>query len=320
MTGADPKAAAKRKAVASTEELGNTGFSVLNADRLASSQLPTIISVGVARSGTSMIAGTMANLGIFLGDKSNDVVFEDVAISRAMERGDEAAVRAVIADYDARGTVWGFKRPEIYTRLGKYLPLFRNPRVVAIFRDPVAIAKRNEISMQVPFLSSLEQTIRKTGELFAVVSSLPVPVMIVSYEKALAEPGAFVDAFSAFCGVTLSPDLRERALAGIENGSEKYLANTSVRYNGVFAGIRDGVATGWARRMPRNRVCTVEIVSAGRVIGSGLGDLPREDGNGRKPPRAFRIALNEAPTGGDVEARIAGTTVVLDKSPDFSIA
>lgn len=48
---------------------------------------------------------------------------------------------------------WGFKRPDAFRVINDYVDdcvhIFRNPRFVITFRDPVAIAKRNEISIHV---------------------------------------------------------------------------------------------------------------------------------------------------------------------------
>ncbi len=299
--------------------LENRGLTVLNSDRMRMDELPTIIVAGVARSGTSMIAEVMSKLGIFLGEKTDGIVYEDVRIAKAFEADDLKEIKAIIADYDGKGVVWGFKRPEIYTRLGRYLHLFRNPRIVSVFRDPVAIAKRNEISMHADFLLNLERAIRRTEELFNFIQGIDHPAMIVSYEKALSQPAAFVDSFVEFSGLVPSPQEREAALAIIQNGPAKYLNATRIRYDGNFAGVTGRIATGVARKMPGNGVCVVEILAGDRVIGSGRAEEPHAGMKEGAKPRGFRIELTEDPGEAELTARVVDTGEVLQKTKTFSV-
>ncbi|MDQ3797346.1 MAG: hypothetical protein M3294_07255, partial [Pseudomonadota bacterium] len=48
----------------------------------------TVIVLGVARGGTSMVAGALSKLGVYMGDAITGVVFEDLTLSRAVERRD----------------------------------------------------------------------------------------------------------------------------------------------------------------------------------------------------------------------------------------
>jgi peptidoglycan/xylan/chitin deacetylase (PgdA/CDA1 family) len=82
-------------------------------------------------------------------------------------------------------------------------------------------------------------------------------------------------------------------------------------YEGTLERVGDGnLARGWARRMPRNEPCLIEIVSNGDVIGRGLSNRPVEYGDDGIRQRGFAIELMGAP-GGSVIARVAGTTVTL---------
>ena len=42
---------------------------------------------------------------------------------------------------------WGWKRPDLYSILRTILPHIRNPCMVCIMRDPIAVASRNLVSL-----------------------------------------------------------------------------------------------------------------------------------------------------------------------------
>ncbi|WP_319496825.1 sulfotransferase [uncultured Cohaesibacter sp.] len=274
----------------------------------------TIIVLGVARSGTSMIAAVLQKLGVFMGSEARSSVVEDVRLSKAMENGSAKDIKAVIAAYNEEHDVWAFKRPEAFVYLKKYLSLFRNPRVVVVFRDPVAIAMRNQISMHMEFLDQLERSAKKTHELVGFVKSLDCPTMVVSYEKALYNPDHFIEKLVEFTGLQCDEAVRKDALAVVENGPEQYLMESRLKFQGSFDRLIDGIAYGWARRMPGNVVCTVEMVCDGEVLGSGVAERPRDDLIKKEiGARAFAIKLSHIPARGEIEARVKGSTFTLPK-------
>ncbi|MCU0830675.1 MAG: sulfotransferase [Rhizobiaceae bacterium] len=118
---------------------------------------------------------------------------------------------------------WGFKRPSAYETFTPDLTPFRNPRLIVPFRDPVAIAMRNVISMEFKLMPALGLAIEQTRRLAAFVQSTKVPVLLVSYEKALLDPAHFVTATAEFCGVELNEVIRRTVSATIANGDETYL-------------------------------------------------------------------------------------------------
>ena len=62
----------------------NYGTTTINKPDIKQDQ-KTIVIFGVARSGTSMVAAVLDTLGIFLGDKKDDIFFEDIQISNILE-------------------------------------------------------------------------------------------------------------------------------------------------------------------------------------------------------------------------------------------
>lgn len=280
----------------------------------------TIIVVGVPRSGTSMVATCLQELGVPLGS-ADRAVREDLSIAQALESGDRPTLAERIAERDAQHTVWGFKRPTAFRVLADYLDMFRNPRLVVTYRDPLAIAARNQLSMQVPLLKGLRQASRALVGLTRFVEEQSVPVMLVSYEKAMQSPDLFVNQLDEFCGSIASPEVRERAAASMENGPSVYLQSTRIDaagHQGRFDRLESGVVDGWAWRIGQDSPVAVVVKRGDTVLARVVADGFREDLKAAKKYDgncAFRVDLGDPSlTKDDISVEIEGTTFVLAKS------
>jgi hypothetical protein len=207
------------------DQLQNSGIVVLN-DRPAPQQ-STIIAVGVPRSGTTMVAKALANLGVFLGAELDHSIYEDTRLAYALENA-PAVLPNIIEAYNASHDVWAFKRPTAYQTI--YPALFRNPRFVVTFRDPVAIARREELSMMFDFREQLIRATRWSADLAEFALRQDVPVMLVSYEKAMAEPKRFVSGLARFAGISPTWLQRRAARASIRPSPADYVANSQIRF------------------------------------------------------------------------------------------
>lgn len=300
-------------------ELRNDGVFLINGDRLPEADgTATIIVVGVSRSGTTMVAACLRAFGVFMGNEEKaSAVQEDVEMATAIESGDKSRLAELIEARNAEYPVWGFKRPMAFRVIARHLAAFRNPRLVVTFRDPVAIAKRNQISMHMDFVRALRMANEQTAELIDFVGSIGVPAMLVSYEKALFEPTGFVARLAAFCGIEANPVLTQKAVASVENGPEDYLDSSRIRPEGHLDRVVDGHAYGWAYQPGQKQPCTVAISRQGKVIGRGKADLFRPDLAKAGKARgycAFKIALDDpAARKAGVTARIVGKNFVLKK-------
>ena len=70
--------------MADLDALVNTGLYPIGARPTAGDK--TIVVVGVARGGTSVVAGGLAAMGIFMGEKAYPPVFEDLRLTKG-DRG-----------------------------------------------------------------------------------------------------------------------------------------------------------------------------------------------------------------------------------------
>jgi hypothetical protein len=137
------------------------------AGAAAASLQPPLIVLGMHRSGTSFLTGSLQLAGLDLGkhstaDKYNpkgnrenaDIVafHNDVLAARGaawnappatpvvLDAAEQARARALLAAYDRTGP-WGFKDPRTLLMLPDWAALCPEARFIGIFRNPVAVAR-----------------------------------------------------------------------------------------------------------------------------------------------------------------------------------
>lgn len=297
----------------------NYGMQVLNGP--GEPEPATYVVLGLARSGTSMIARCLHALGVPMGDKLS-AVYEDVVVSRAMEGGTLEQVREVVAQRNAQHPRWGFKRPAAIHFIERYERELRNPRYIVVFRDVLAIANRNRISIEQDLLQGLRTAAQEYQTLVELVSALRRPTLLVSYEKALLEPEAFVEAMAAFTG-TAQGESRRAALAAIEPGGDAYLEQSRARRSlGRIDRVSDEGVAGWALMTGVSGPVEVRICLNQIPVATVRAERPRPDLNrpGLPPGNAcgfqFDWPAGTVLTPGDsVEARVVGEIRDLARSP-----
>jgi hypothetical protein len=259
-----------------------------------------------------MIAAVLDRLGVYLGSRADRIVFEDVEIAAAIEC-DPASLSSIITRYDAAHPFWAFKLPRAYQSIADNLHRFRNPRLVVTFRDPLTIAMRNVISMAEELPASLGKASADISELVNFAQNLKVPALMVSYEKALANPSRLVESVVRFCGMPSTLDRVESAKSAVINGPELYLQSSrTLPWEGFLDEVGES-ASGWVRISSGGNPATVVVKIDGVEVARGLADRPRSDlaylGKGDV---AFSIPLPEKPRpNARVEACIDGTDYTL---------
>lgn len=255
----------------------------------------TYIIVGLPRSGTSMVAGCLKHLGIFVGKRANDIVFEDIALSSAIEAGDLARARNLIRDYNARHDRWAWKRPAAWKALPRLLPLFRNPRLIVPFRDVLAISLRNRISVQTDVDLGLVSHTQEYLELLRALDDVQVPTLLLSYEKALLSPARFLDSLVEFCGLSPAEEPYRQALEFIEPDPVRYLERARFIYVGQVAPLEGKTVRGWAAVARRaGQHVTVELRIDGEICATTVAnrDHPPEDGMpGKRSDYGFSLSI-----------------------------
>lgn len=292
-----------------SSQLLNSGIRVFNP---RACDTATLIIVGIERSGTSMIANVLKELGVHLGDKHDGSVFEDAEISNAIEKDDSRALEKLIRKNNKRYDIWGWKRPRAYKYPQKYLGKVRNPKFIITFRDSFAISVRNSISVFSETSDNLVRTARQNLALSQFVADREEPMLCVSYEKALANKQVFVDELIDYVGISPSQKQIEAAVASIENGKESYLTASRIKFQGKVDKIADGLVVGWARQIGTPMAVELELLLDGVVVENIVADRYRADlerhgiGDGN---HAFRAHLPDE--AGELQLRIKKSGALL---------
>jgi hypothetical protein len=299
-------------------ELRNSGVLCLNDDGAVPPER-TVVVLGAARGGTSMIASVLDALGVFMGSALS-AVYEDVEMARAMEAGDTASVAAVVEARNAAHAVWGFKRPSAAHYIQTYESQLRHPRYVVVFRDIFAIANRNRISTSADVRASLDDALVSYQQLVDFVGSTGAPVLLVSYEKMIAKVEACVARIAAFVGVD-DPDRLAAAVARVEPEPADYLDQSRSRRGlGRIDQASNRRVRGWAVMLGSADPVQVSLRVNGREVAVLPATVPRPDlvEQKRHPTGLCGFDHSFVPPladGDEVSVRIVGEVFDLRHSP-----
>lgn len=183
----------------------------------------TIATTGLGRSGTTMVARVLSELGIFMGQQVTFETQEDKEFQTLVKAKNIDGFAALCRSRDVAHARWGLKVPALRSDLNTFASCMRNPRLIVTFRDALAVALRNTMSMGGETATALAGTARDYLVLARRVADYQGPVLAISYEKSLQFPKETASAVAEFCG--LAPDERtvNRAASAIQNSDPRYL-------------------------------------------------------------------------------------------------
>ena len=266
-----------------------------------------------------MIASALRRLGIFLGDKADGAVMEDTEIARLIESGDTKGLERLIASRNERHQIWGFKRPSAYETIQSYEAKFRNLHYVVIFRDPLAIAIRNSVSMRMNVIDGLEKASRQSAELVTFVKTLARPALLVSYEKASIDPPGLVTELVQYLGLEPTEEALADTVRNISANQSAYLLSSRIIYEGSIDRMsRTSGIHGWARIVGANRHVTVNLCVGGRILAVTVADRFRKDLEQAGKNDGHCGFVFSYPDGeissSDITIQVAGSNFVLPRS------
>ncbi|HWL73062.1 MAG TPA: sulfotransferase, partial [Burkholderiaceae bacterium] len=238
----------------------------------------TLIVAGLPRSGTSMVAAILLDLGVFMGDRIDDAVFEDIELAAAVESGQRGALSQIITQRNTTHRLWGFKRPEAYKHLDRLCAACRNPRIIVMFRDILAIAVRNSIAVQLDPVQSLPRLLSDYQALLGALERVRVPMLLLSYEKCIQFPVETVKEIASFAGIEITDEIAKEAAALIENGNPGYVRAARLHYQGHVGRFNEGRLHGWAKARNADEMrVSVELELDGKVVQQTVADTFRPD-------------------------------------------
>lgn len=278
----------------------------------------TLIVSGVARSGTSMLATILHTAGVTMGDPPLDVVIEDGEILAAARSGQDTLLRQIIARRDAAHAVWGFKLPN----LPSYLPAdrvawFRNPRMILIYRDPVAVAVRDSLSEYFDPRATLVSTLHGMIGMIGFAERVGCPTLMLSYEKAIASPERTVRAVLRFCGLRVSDDMMADLVLQVQPDNPVYLKTAHSRFAGYIDGIARDHLIGWCRNLSSLEPVELDLIVNNQVLTKFVAMEYRQDladqriGNGN---HGFRLDVRRFNLPPDTVLRVRPTKRLIELS------
>ena len=156
----------------------------------------TYICFGVARGGTSAVAGTMQRLGVFMGeDLPNNYEDPRFGPGQSAQR-----LRETIAERNAAHDVWGWKFPAAANYLEGLIDSLRMPCLVVVYRDVVATMKGHVRWHNRRLAAAAHDVLLQQHKNWMLIERWRVPTLLISYEKAVLEPGLFVEEMAAYLG------------------------------------------------------------------------------------------------------------------------
>ncbi|MBN9563682.1 MAG: hypothetical protein J0H14_23615 [Alphaproteobacteria bacterium] len=290
------------------------------ANPKAATEGRTYIVSGLARSGTTMAAQVLREAGLYLGKHLAELVCEDREMLAILHAGRAEMLDRAIAARNAEHRDWGFKIPNIHVFLRHTdLSRFRNPHLVFIFRDPLAVAARNAISEYFDQLTALSDAVVAQNSIVAFVQNTDCPSLLMSYEKALIFPDEFVDTLTGFCGLRPRAKARRRAIDLVRPNPESYLRGARRHFAGSVDALQEGVLHGWCCQLGELEPVALDLFLDGSKTTTFRADRFRADliaagfGNGN---HGFSIDLGPFRADPAVEVRVtvSGRTFELDNS------
>lgn len=300
-----------------SDQLINKGITIVGE---ASKVKRPIVVIGTARGGTSMIAGALAKLGVFMGDRAVAPVYEDVRLSEAFEKKDYDLAQTIMDEYSSKYEKWGWKRPSSIDYLDTVENIMDSPSYVFIFKDILSIAQRNSISMLNEVLPGMQNAMNQYAKALTFLSKYKHHAMLVSYDKAVAYPEDLVNSLISFYELLPSTQQASDAVDFISPNPTAYLDATRItKAQGRLEKASPQLVQGWARLIHSNKKAEVEIFVNDKIIGKAIADQPRDDLIQRfGEPCAFRFKLPENTNvnkNDKIRARVTNEVTDLSNSP-----
>ena len=201
------------------ERIGDVSTSMMfHQDRRQPGGEMTVAVVGIPRGGTTMVAAAVDALGVDMGprDEMAKFHFEDQTMNRV---GLDVRFEYV-KQRNLEHAAWGWKDATGVGGVRNIAFAVRNPRVIVVFRDMLATIQgemrfddAHGIDPRRGFEHLANMTLHWWTELMEFLTHTQVPTMLVSYERAIADPDLFVAELVSFLGV--DPGYTPEALARI---------------------------------------------------------------------------------------------------------
>jgi hypothetical protein len=250
----------------------------------------TFVVLGIVHGGTSMIAGLLRLLGIYMGPNL-DSTHENKQFREALLGNRTTldrclaplrlftAYRRLVREFNREHAVWGVKDP----LLTFYLPLlaryWRNPVYILVLRNVVTTAARQAPHFQRPFEKCLTKVLTGYRWLTRFAMASGRPLLIINYEAAMQNKEEVAQTLADFCGAPLSEERYRAALAFMDNqkGYQWLMDDHTASLVGFIERVADKQVCGWAFNPQTLQPVTLALLHEGREIARTTAHHPRPD-------------------------------------------
>ncbi len=261
------------------DALSNKGIGYIKVNNSTSKEQKTLIVLGVARGGTSLLAGSLATMGVYSG-AANKPVYEDLDLAHAFENHKYIYTKAkrIIKKYNDEHHIWAFKRPASIDYIEQLIKYTRNPVLLIIFKDIFSIANRNKISMKLGLVPGLNKALKDYADLVNIIDKRYCDMHLFSYEKVMLNKELLTKELCKIASVELTEEIMNSVSDFIEPDSQEYLQKTRInRVIGRMDHLSATKATGWVAITNAAKPITVQLYSNNEKIAETIADLMRTD-------------------------------------------
>lgn len=261
------------------DSYSNPGVGTLFVDAETAVPERTLIILGAARGGTSMMMGLLDILGVFIGDQAGSPLYEDKRLRGALGRWPSAPARAVIADYNAEHKVWANKAHIQKASLKRLDRLVRNPHYILVTRDEVAVAGRYDQIWDVGLLKSMRIANKRYLGYLDFIARHRRPSLLVSYEKALLHTEHMVEQLADFAGIKAGAEQMAKACAFVRPEPAEYVQplKRHSRLKGFIDQVTAEHVSGWAAFSDSDDPVELQLKIDGREVARGFATHYRQD-------------------------------------------
>lgn len=157
----------------------------------------TYIVFGEMRGGTSMVAGVMRGMGVYMGP---DIAAENHE-SAAFKKRPIPDLREAVEAANKLHDVWGWKNPHAADYIDRIWGDLRNPHLICVFRDSVSNARGLNRWHPIGSIQGVHQSLLRQQQNLGTILMRNCPSLLISYEKAVRHPDQFVTELSKWMGV-----------------------------------------------------------------------------------------------------------------------
>lgn len=167
----------------------------------------TIVVLGCKRGGTSLVAGVLRKLGVFMGQNmSPHGGHEDTEISQK----EVPEIIEMIHKRSKEFDTWGWKDPDCIDYIHYLIEYLKDPVFLVVFRDPMATAMSEAGRQQGKPLSvclwEAKIAIKKLVDFALQMRTKGYHVLALSHEKAIVNPEEYVKQLARMLNLKFNQD------------------------------------------------------------------------------------------------------------------